>query len=139
MLARCQYCDGALIPIPPTLDDLIWHPLLRFCPSCYQWFNRLVTYNPVTTSRFVEYLPPVLQVEDTQFGPPASNVKTEFEEVSETCCFIHPPGACGICLEEFQLEQLYRKLGCKHRFHDGCISEWLKEKRSCPLCRQRCQ
>ncbi|KAL3634142.1 hypothetical protein CASFOL_021196 [Castilleja foliolosa] len=41
---------------------------------------------------------------------------------------------CAVCLDEF-----YGDVGvlinCGHKFHVGCINEWLKEKNNCPLCR----
>lgn len=40
---------------------------------------------------------------------------------------------CSICLEVLEIDIKY--LGCKHCFHDTCISDWLKLKASCPLCR----
>lgn len=39
---------------------------------------------------------------------------------------------CGICFENDNLIQL----NCHHPFHIKCISQWLENKNSCPLCRR---
>ncbi|KAF9197401.1 hypothetical protein BGZ49_002185 [Haplosporangium sp. Z 27] len=43
--------------------------------------------------------------------------------------------SCPICLCEYEdLEEL-RRLPCEHYFHKECVDEWLKLKRTCPLCK----
>uniref|UniRef100_A0A1B0FCG1 RING-type domain-containing protein n=1 Tax=Glossina morsitans morsitans TaxID=37546 RepID=A0A1B0FCG1_GLOMM len=42
---------------------------------------------------------------------------------------------CSVCLENFELNQTVRKLGCSHEFHSQCVDKWLKSKATCPLCR----
>ncbi|KAG0290747.1 hypothetical protein BGZ98_003301 [Dissophora globulifera] len=42
--------------------------------------------------------------------------------------------SCSICLCDYEdLEEL-RHLPCDHYFHKECVDEWLKLKRTCPLC-----
>ncbi|CAG8449226.1 8817_t:CDS:1 [Cetraspora pellucida] len=41
---------------------------------------------------------------------------------------------CTICLEEIIS---FTFLPCTHTFHSKCISTWLKEHKSCPMCRDR--
>lgn len=44
---------------------------------------------------------------------------------------------CVICQEKFTAQdQDLAKLPCGHIFHRDCIYKWLKEKRSCPVCRK---
>ncbi|XP_047965341.1 RING finger protein 215-like [Salvia hispanica] len=43
---------------------------------------------------------------------------------------------CAVCMENLYGE--YWTVGvlrCQHRFHSGCIGEWLLRKSACPLCR----
>jgi hypothetical protein len=40
---------------------------------------------------------------------------------------------CSICL--LSLINDIKKLSCNHSFHENCITDWLKLKTSCPLCR----
>ena len=41
------------------------------------------------------------------------------------------PDTCSICLGQGDYGKV---LPCSHFFHSECIDQWLKEKRSCPLC-----
>jgi len=43
---------------------------------------------------------------------------------------------CFICLADFGLEDIIRKIPCEHIFHKDCIDPWLlKESYKCPVCR----
>jgi hypothetical protein len=41
---------------------------------------------------------------------------------------------CSICLSSID-KNTEKELTCNHIFHDNCITEWLKNKNSCPMCR----
>jgi len=43
---------------------------------------------------------------------------------------------CTICLD-FVDENAGRTLPCMHRFHEPCISRWLRTRPHCPVCRRR--
>jgi hypothetical protein len=43
---------------------------------------------------------------------------------------------CSICFENITEEKLM-KTNCNHCFHNNCMTEWLKIKNSCPLCRKK--
>ncbi|KAF9121988.1 hypothetical protein BGW39_010123 [Mortierella sp. 14UC] len=42
--------------------------------------------------------------------------------------------SCSICLCEYEDLDELRHLPCNHYFHQECVDEWLKLKRTCPLC-----
>ena len=42
---------------------------------------------------------------------------------------------CAVCLEQYRVADVVRVLPCRHRFHKGCIDQWLLEKRTCPMCK----
>jgi hypothetical protein len=43
--------------------------------------------------------------------------------------------SCNICLQGLLTADVLKVLPCKHRFHEGCIREWLvQHNRRCPLC-----
>ena len=42
---------------------------------------------------------------------------------------------CPVCAEDWTDGEQVVKLPCNHVFHDGCISKWLNQKNTCPLCR----
>ena len=43
---------------------------------------------------------------------------------------------CGICLLEFEPQEVKTLTPCKHAFHYSCIIGWYQLKSSCPYCRQ---
>ncbi|KAG0037730.1 hypothetical protein BGZ82_001982 [Podila clonocystis] len=43
--------------------------------------------------------------------------------------------SCVICLCEYEPDDLLRQMPCRHLFHKECVDEWLKLKRTCPLCK----
>lgn len=46
---------------------------------------------------------------------------------------------CCICLEGFTRGTVITQLSpCTHRFHHGCVVQWLRNNRTCPICRGRC-
>ena len=44
------------------------------------------------------------------------------------------PEECCICLEK-QKEKELTILRCKHTFHQKCMTKWLENNRTCPMCR----
>jgi hypothetical protein len=44
---------------------------------------------------------------------------------------------CAVCLQDFGADEKLRAMPCSHAFHQHCISEWLRRKAVCPLCRHR--
>ena len=42
---------------------------------------------------------------------------------------------CPICLSDYVGGSLLKELPCGHHFHTNCVSAWLHDKTSCPLCR----
>jgi len=44
---------------------------------------------------------------------------------------------CVVCLDEFKIGDVFRRLPCQHMFHSRCIAPWLTERQSCcPLCKK---
>jgi len=43
---------------------------------------------------------------------------------------------CPICLAKLGPRENTTTLTCKHTFHTGCINEWMKTNRTCPMCRR---
>lgn len=41
---------------------------------------------------------------------------------------------CSICLVDFKSDAV--SLECNHVFHIECITEWIKSRRNCPVCRR---
>jgi hypothetical protein len=47
----------------------------------------------------------------------------------------HKDYSCTICVSSFNIGEKITELECKHVLHTECISEWVKYKAECPLCR----
>lgn len=43
---------------------------------------------------------------------------------------------CLICCENFKYDDEVLALPCIHLFHTNCISEWFKERNTCPTCKE---
>ncbi|RXG51213.1 E3 ubiquitin-protein ligase [Armadillidium vulgare] len=43
---------------------------------------------------------------------------------------------CTVCMEDFNLDELVRKLNCEHCYHEDCIIPWLQLHGTCPVCRK---
>jgi len=42
---------------------------------------------------------------------------------------------CAICQEEYEADELLSILpACAHTFHTSCVTRWLKDNASCPVC-----
>eukprot|EP00760_Papus_ankaliazontas_P038702 PhM_4_TR9252/c0_g1_i1/m.76925 len=42
---------------------------------------------------------------------------------------------CIVCQVEMSRGEVIRVLPCGHQYHEHCITTWLRQKRSCPLCK----
>lgn len=49
----------------------------------------------------------------------------------------HLDKSCVICKSDFELDEKITVLECKHILHTECISEWVKYKSECPICRSK--
>ena len=49
-----------------------------------------------------------------------------------------PTESCPICLEDIKPREIPSATPCGHLFHPNCISRWLEERDTCPMCRQPC-
>jgi len=43
---------------------------------------------------------------------------------------------CSICQDDFNVGDTVVLLPCDHKFHEACITPWLVENNSCPICRK---
>lgn len=45
-------------------------------------------------------------------------------------------GNCVVCMSDYVNREKLRRLPCNHDFHAKCIDRWLKNNRTCPVCRE---
>jgi hypothetical protein len=55
---------------------------------------------------------------------------------SSIATFDHINENCTICISRFHLNEKITEMECTHIFHTSCISEWVKYKSDCPVCRK---
>lgn len=48
--------------------------------------------------------------------------------------FDEPGESCAVCLSEYVVGDVLRRLPCGHHFHHCCASQWLVRNKKCPLC-----
>jgi len=58
------------------------------------------------------------------------------EQFSPKCSGATSELSCAVCLNEFEGNDMLRRLPCNHCFHCACVDEWLKHNKTCPLCVQ---
>ncbi|KAL5255655.1 hypothetical protein ACHWQZ_G011032 [Mnemiopsis leidyi] len=47
----------------------------------------------------------------------------------------HENDSCIICISDFEENEGIRLLPCCHIYHFACVDNWLKRKKTCPMCR----
>ena len=68
--------------------------------------------------------------EVSRSGASGAKRKGGDEEEEEDCC--------SVCRCEFEEGEMMLELKCKHGFHEECLRPWLKEYKTCPLCKTDC-
>ncbi len=43
---------------------------------------------------------------------------------------------CCVCLEEYKNDEKILSLPCQHHAHDACLTPWIRDKGTCPLCKE---
>ncbi|PPR98334.1 hypothetical protein GOBAR_AA22320 [Gossypium barbadense] len=58
------------------------------------------------------------------------------EDVAKVSCEVEKDDVkCSICQEEYVVGDEVGRLLCEHRYHVGCIRQWLQVKNWCPICK----
>lgn len=124
--------DYLNILIPPTQTDEkndIW--VLELFDEFL--INR-ATYLENTENKMLELATQEsLEQYKTQERKPGIKLNIESRE----WCEKYKDKNCSICLSEFEKKEKIVKLECDHLYHDHCISEWIKYKSECPVCRKK--
>jgi len=79
-----------------------------------------------------------LRNDPNNYGPaPASKEainklkKVSFD--SATAC--GDSSCCPVCFDNYKQDEKLVELPCKHRYHKDCVTTWLAQHNSCPMCR----
>ncbi|KUI62693.1 hypothetical protein VP1G_09804 [Cytospora mali] len=71
-------------------------------------------------------------------APPASEAaiqKLDKKRIDKEMMDDNGKAECTICIDEMHLGDEVTVLPCKHWFHGDCVTLWLKEHNTCPVCR----
>lgn len=71
-------------------------------------------------------------------APPASQTaieRLEKKKLDETMLGAEGKAECTICIDELHKGDEVTVLPCTHWFHGECVTMWLKEHNTCPICR----
>ncbi len=77
---------------------------------------------------------------DQNVPPSANSVATKSLDrklLDRSITNSHGKSDCSICIFDMNTGDQIICLGCKHCFHEVCITTWLVEKDTCPYCRQK--
>jgi len=55
---------------------------------------------------------------------------------SSLALVVEDPTLCQICQMDFECDEHIKILPCGHDFHVGCIDMWLKDKKTCCICKK---
>ena len=55
---------------------------------------------------------------------------------SSLALVVEDPTLCQICQMDFECDEHIKILPCKHDFHVGCIDMWLKDHKTCCICKK---
>jgi hypothetical protein len=67
----------------------------------------------------------------------SSETQDDAATTRDQCLLDESYVVCAICMSEFAPGDTLRVLPCLHRFHKGCVDQWLCEARAaCPICRE---
>ena len=66
--------------------------------------------------------------------PVVDEIRRRFE-LSTSCSSPQWDYECCVCIRSIEPHEACMLHGCHHFFHERCISEWLREHSTCPLCR----
>ncbi|KAK5658474.1 hypothetical protein OQA88_1863 [Cercophora sp. LCS_1] len=72
-------------------------------------------------------------------APPASQAaidKLEVKELDEKMLGGEAKTRCVICVDEMSAGEKASVLPCSHFFHGECVTPWLKQHNTCPVCRR---
>ncbi len=130
------YCEGEVNPdlrsllppevvqqlsyLPPGLQMLL---LQTDAVGTPEMFERLMEVQDMMTSRRGMSNEAIAQV------PTEAVDRAAIDANEDAQC------QCMVCLMDFEDGEEVRRLPCGHRFHRGCVDEWLTRSVECPICK----
>ncbi|KAI9584233.1 hypothetical protein GQX74_010568 [Glossina fuscipes] len=129
--SNCQ-AMSILESIYPVMEQLV--KLAKYCLNIERliettydhnerehWVNVLNIHSLILMNNFDDIVSVAISM------LPTYKYSSERDDGNEKCC--------AVCLIDFQLNEIIRKLPCAHDFHADCADKWLKLHQTCPMCR----
>ncbi len=63
---------------------------------------------------------------------------TSYPSVDFSASQTYTQEPCSVCMEDFVQGAKTTRLPCMHLFHTDCVTEWIDENHTCPVCRTHC-
>jgi len=78
-----------------------------------------------------------LRNDPNRYGaPPAEQDSINKLKESSYCPETCKTKECSICQEDYKQGEILLDLPCDHNFHKNCVTQWLTQHNSCPVCRK---
>ena len=99
------------------------------------WLKQSKKHRPYQYSiqERIHSLYPQLHLHQTLYIAEVNEAKLTIKEPKETKEVPYAMELCAICHEEDRVVR--HTLPCNHRFHLHCITRWLRNNDTCPMCR----
>ncbi|XP_057954389.1 probable E3 ubiquitin-protein ligase RHC1A [Malania oleifera] len=99
--------------------------------------NRVVSADDFFMDPLLHELLQHLSMNDRQGPPPASQSSIDaMPTINITHGHLRTDSHCPVCKDRFELGTEARQMPCNHIYHSDCITPWLVQHNSCPVCRQ---
>jgi hypothetical protein len=122
--------SGAALPgnqIPPELLNATFN-------MAFPMFSPFFGTGTTPNQNFEDLLDRMFRQHQPRGPPPAS--KHIFErEIKEEVVKENLEQDCSVCCDGFEVGSSRCTLPCTHGFHKDCITTWLKQANTCPVCR----
>jgi len=91
---------------------------------------------PMGMGSYEDILDRLMQQHQPRGTPPVStSILERLPEISISQIDVDQKVECAVCKDLFALNDKATKLPCDHRYHADCITPWLSQHNTCPVCR----
>jgi hypothetical protein len=82
----------------------------------------------------IDWMDPMIEKNETDSDELEDDLPIAISQSLARISLPEEDALCTICLSAYNEGEPIGKLSCRHHFHYTCVKNWLKVKKSCPLC-----